>query len=258
MDPKELQEFFSLIKQAKTSRDFRDYVTKLRQESIDYAIERPLFPNQFSYVIETFSNQIVFLSDSFENLTGIAVNTIKNTTDWYEIIHDEDRQTVINTGKLIYKWAFQIFPELDIADPLMVSIMVDYRIQTKVKGKYIRILRHTSFLAKDNENYPIYTLGVCTDITGIKRTNDIGISVQAPDGTQFFYNKLADESLTKREKEIIDLIIRGKKSIEIAEKLAISKLTVDTHRKNILRKTGARNQVELILSFFENDLIIHS
>lgn len=52
--------------------------------------------------------------------------------------------------------------------------------------------------------------------------------------------------LTDREIEITQLIIEGKTSKEIAEKLFISKLTVDTHRKNILRKTGAKNFEELI------------
>ena len=52
--------------------------------------------------------------------------------------------------------------------------------------------------------------------------------------------------LTDREVEITQLIIEGKTSAEIAEELIISKLTVDTHRKNILRKTGVRNFKELL------------
>ncbi len=52
--------------------------------------------------------------------------------------------------------------------------------------------------------------------------------------------------ITKREKEIIQLILDGKTSKEIAEELFISKYTVDTHRRNMLKKTGSNNFIELI------------
>lgn len=52
-------------------------------------------------------------------------------------------------------------------------------------------------------------------------------------------------SLTSREKEIIELIMQEYSSEAIAEKLHISKLTVDTHRKNILEKTQTKTLVGL-------------
>ncbi|MGE4287539.1 MAG: response regulator [Salinivirgaceae bacterium] len=53
--------------------------------------------------------------------------------------------------------------------------------------------------------------------------------------------------LSEREKEVISYIIEGKTSKEIADKLFISKNTVDTHRRNILEKNGLKNIQELIL-----------
>ena len=55
-----------------------------------------------------------------------------------------------------------------------------------------------------------------------------------------------DAALSKREKEIIRLIVQGKTSKEIAQALFISKNTVDTHRRNILDKTGLKSTAELI------------
>jgi DNA-binding NarL/FixJ family response regulator len=52
--------------------------------------------------------------------------------------------------------------------------------------------------------------------------------------------------LSDREKEVLKLMMHGKTSKEIADALFISKTTVDTHRRNILEKTGARNSTELI------------
>jgi len=52
--------------------------------------------------------------------------------------------------------------------------------------------------------------------------------------------------LSKREKEILQLIANGKTSKEIAEVLFIAKTTVDTHRKNMIRKLNLSGGNELI------------
>ena len=61
--------------------------------------------------------------------------------------------------------------------------------------------------------------------------------------------------LTTREIEIVKLIMEEYSSEEIAEKLFISKRTVDTHRKNIIQKTSTRTLVGLIKFAIENNLV---
>jgi len=66
---------------------------------------------------------------------------------------------------------------------------------------------------------------------------------------QFQHGKSATEAevlLTRREKEILQLLSDGLKGPQIAEKLFLSPLTVETHRKNLLRKFNA-NSVQLLL-----------
>ena len=52
--------------------------------------------------------------------------------------------------------------------------------------------------------------------------------------------------LSNREKEILNLISNGKTSKEIAESLFIAKTTVDTHRKNMIRKLDLSSGNELV------------
>lgn len=52
--------------------------------------------------------------------------------------------------------------------------------------------------------------------------------------------------LSSREKEILRLIGEGKTSQEIADQLFIGKSTVDTHRKNILKKMNIHGKTDLI------------
>jgi two-component system, NarL family, response regulator NreC len=55
-----------------------------------------------------------------------------------------------------------------------------------------------------------------------------------------------DLPLSKRELEIVKLVGEGKTSQEIAEILYIGKTTVDTHRKNILKKLNLQGKTELL------------
>lgn len=61
--------------------------------------------------------------------------------------------------------------------------------------------------------------------------------------------------LTSRELEIIRLIEREFNNKQIAETLYISERTVETHRKNILRKTGTNTVIGLIKFAYEHKLI---
>ncbi len=61
--------------------------------------------------------------------------------------------------------------------------------------------------------------------------------------------------LSKRERQVLKLIAEEYTNKEIAELLCISIRTVETHRKNILRKTGAKNTLGLIKLTMESNLL---
>jgi len=61
--------------------------------------------------------------------------------------------------------------------------------------------------------------------------------------------------LTDREREILKLIAKEYTNKMIAEELFISERTVETHRKNIFRKTKTNNLVGLIKFGYANNLI---
>jgi DNA-binding NarL/FixJ family response regulator len=61
--------------------------------------------------------------------------------------------------------------------------------------------------------------------------------------------------LTPREQEVLVLIAQEHTSREIAEKLCISKQTVDSHRMNIIQKTGARTLAGVVKYAFMSGLI---
>ena len=61
--------------------------------------------------------------------------------------------------------------------------------------------------------------------------------------------------LSDREIEIVKLLAEGLCSKQIGRTLSISRHTVDTHRRNLLRKTGAANTLELAIKCVRAGLI---
>ena len=64
-----------------------------------------------------------------------------------------------------------------------------------------------------------------------------------PTGEVFSSTPIA---LSAREMEIIELVADGLTNQEIAERLTISKRTVDNHVSNMFTKTGSKNRVALL------------
>lgn len=63
-------------------------------------------------------------------------------------------------------------------------------------------------------------------------------------------------SFTLKEKEVLFLISIGLTTKEIAGRLNISHHTVETHRKNLLRKCEAKNSAQLVQLAFSKQIII--
>lgn len=93
-------------------------------------------------------------------------------------------------------------------------------------------------------------------------TNNLLIKCQAevsdPEGLILLLRKTLNtparintQKLSKRESEILGLIMQGLTNPEIAEKLFISAETVKSHRRHILTKTGARNTAALVTYYHQ-------
>lgn len=61
-----------------------------------------------------------------------------------------------------------------------------------------------------------------------------------------------DILLTRREKEILHLIVKGRTSLQMAQQLNLSKYTIDTHRKNIHKKLGIKSNTGLVKYALKN------
>ncbi|MBL7877988.1 MAG: response regulator transcription factor [Cyclobacteriaceae bacterium] len=78
-------------------------------------------------------------------------------------------------------------------------------------------------------------------------------------GIDFFPKKLKTVDsfslLSDREIEILKLLSEGQSNEAVSQRLKISALTIKTHRKNILRKLGAENSLQMVRIAYEKGLV---
>lgn len=67
--------------------------------------------------------------------------------------------------------------------------------------------------------------------------------------------EMPENNVTERELEVLRLLAQELTSKQIAEKLFISERTVETHRKNLMRKTGASNAIGLVRYAYTKKLL---
>lgn len=54
------------------------------------------------------------------------------------------------------------------------------------------------------------------------------------------------QSLTKREREVLSLVVNGMKNQQMADLLCVSLRTIEVHRSNVMKKLQADNLAELL------------
>jgi len=92
---------------------------------------------------------------------------------------------------------------------------------------------------------PFYASRAADAIMGRVRVNASGGDLQ----------EVSRSRLTRREREVVQLLAEGKSSKEVAESLFISVKTADTHRANIMRKLDLHNVTELVRYAVRNQIV---
>jgi len=160
-------------------------------------------------------------------------------------IHPEDQPWFLNFENKVREF----FGRLNARQVPNYKVQYDYRIRKK-NGDYIRIMQQVTVLQFTGKNNIMRTLITHTDISHIKKECAPELSFIGMNGEPTYINievknLFAEEVVTMREKQVLGLLVKGYDSKSISRELYISKQTVDTHRKNLLRKTGCENTASL-------------
>ena len=206
-----------------------------------------LLGDSFYFILNHKTFSIEFVSSEVEKVLGYQVSMF-DMTFLNQSIHPDDRPWFLSFGASV----IDFFSHLTI-DKLM-KYKVRYDIRTmKSDGSYSRMLYQGKLLEHDEQGGFLRTLNVLTDISYLKQEGGPELSLIGMDGEPSYLNVASNkvyfesgEELTRREKQVLKHLMEGKLSKEISSILKISKQTVDTHRKNMIRKKNLNNTGELI------------
>lgn len=202
----------------------------------------------YFYIVNIAKVEMKYVNENVAKVLGISPEDL--TVEYiFENIHPADKTRFAVYEQKVTEFFNQLPPE----KVLKYKVSYDYRLRCK-DGSYKWILMQTLTIQSDENGSVIRVLGVQTDISHLKTENKgSGLSFLGLDGEPSFYNVAvgqtvflrSEELLSKREKEVLRLVLSGKSSAQIAEILNISIHTVKTHRKKIWLKSNCRSLAEL-------------
>lgn len=238
MKTKEAYDNIKYLKNASLSRADSVYANNLAIKRI-----KTLTPigDQFIYAYSYLTHQYIFTSKSIFNVLGYTNDEMSNDL-LYDIIHPEDREQVLEaTQKAIFAGEKKYNH-----NPLSVIFHICYRLRKK-NGDYIHIQRQSGILTQNTKGDMTSSFGIITNISHISKKEEVSLKITGADN-YVFSNKpsVLWNRFSNREKEILNLLCEGMASKSIADKLNISTNTVDTHRRNLLKKTKFKNTNELV------------
>lgn len=160
---------------------------------------------------------------------------------------------------------------LDLEMPVMDGWETSRKIVAKYpKTKIVMISMHDSLQIISD----LIEIGVHSYLLKNADPEEVHKAIVSVINNDFYYNQLVSTALRKkiqkdgiekgtvknrgdvspREVEILQLICQELTMKEIGEKLFLSEQTIQTHRKNLMRKTQAKNAVGLVKFAFQNGI----
>lgn len=119
-------------------------------------------------------------------------------------------------------------------------------------GSYFKLLQQAMIVEKDSNNQPMVFLSYIYDISHLKKVHTCNMVVKTPEGIELwnydFEKKNTEKfhSFTCHEQKVLSLLSEGKHTKEIAHIFNSSPHTIDTHRRNLLRKTNCIDTTAMV------------
>jgi DNA-binding CsgD family transcriptional regulator len=206
-----------------------------------------LLGDSYCFIINHHTLKMEYVSEEIEAVLGYLRSEF-DIGFMNDQIHPDDRSWFLAIGSSL----IEFFSRLPIDKVMKYKVRYDIRFRKK-NGEYARVLYQGVILEHDQNGRFLRSLSVHSDISYLKQEGKPVLSFIGMDGEPSYFDVASKnifiqskEELTRRERQVLLLLIQGKLSKEISQVLKISKQTVDTHRKNMLHKKQLNNTGELV------------
>lgn len=211
----------------------------------------------YYYVIHIGDNSLYHIHENLLHIHG-GDQQPTHLHQIIELVHPDDLGFVVEAEKAT------IEEILKIGADNQLQLKASYCFRMRIADGSYRLFHHQAIhLSKDKKGRLSTALNIHTDISHITNANNKIVLVSGFNGrTDYCQIDLSTRNieaeiprLSKREREILNLLAQGLSSKQIANKLFISSLTVCTHRRNLLKKTRTSSTGCLVKKGIEHGLI---
>ena len=209
--------------------------------------------DQFITVADLSQIKFLFVSEGIREIIGVEPSQL-NPAHFVEVSHPDD----LSRLGLLRAQTFVV--EKEVLETQKGSALVSFTIRLRnPAGVYNNHLCQAYFFYSPGPHKAVYLLQVISNVDWFKMKKQCYHHYKGKDLSLFKY---PDEDLLKicpglseRELEIVKLIEKGLSSKQIADKLFLSVFTVNTHRSNILEKSGKASVPDLIYDLKEQGIL---
>jgi len=213
-------DYSELLKSIKLRLEKHEQYLKQSDERFYALIDNPVVG---VYIYE--GNKFLYSNALISEITGYSKDELKFMS-FEDLIYTEDNDTALEKiHRCIIGIQNAVHTELKIFKKNQSQTLID------VFGTLIKFRRKDCLMG---------------NILEIKQGKKSGLET----------NNLSGKSkLSQREVEVLQLICQGFSSSAISEKIFVSQNTVETHRANLISKTGATNTADLVMFAVRNGLV---
>jgi DNA-binding CsgD family transcriptional regulator len=209
--------------------------------------------DQFFYIADLIQVKVIYSSKRCKEMIGIEPSDL-TLYHLFEATHPQDMQRNSLGRAKVLKMAHDLF----VDEKGFKIISTNFKVKNQA-GYFAELLMQLYLFYSTIPYKSAYLLKIHT---GIDRFKKIKHGYHYYLGEDLSYFRYPDEDLLQtgnifsdREFEILRLVESGLSSEQIADKLFLSLHTVNTHRRNILKKTGKAHISELIYDLTERGLL---
>ena len=209
--------------------------------------------DQFFYIGDLILFKIIYTSKGSLDLMGIEPAALSGLNFIQSLHPDEINRH--NLGRtMLLKLAYKLYAE----EKGTILLSSNCRMKN-AKGTYSNFLMQYYIYYSTIPYKSVFTFKVQTKIDWFNKHKHGYHYYLGEDLSNFRYPDaellMKGNVFSRREFDIINLLEKGHNSEHIANKLFLSPNTINTHRRNILRKSGKTNMTELIHELKEVGLL---
>lgn len=214
----------------------------------------------YYYILNFAKIEMEFVNNGVKDVLGIEPRDF-SLNKILQLMHPDDISKLYEKEETVKHFLLNELPTED-----MTSYKVVYLFRLRdINGSYKTILQQSKVLTVSEHGKIEQVIGIHTDVTHLNIPIDHKISFISNNKPSYCSIKAGlpinlqrihyKDNFTTREIEVINKLSEGKNFKEVASDLYVSPHTINTHKKNILQKSGCKNTAELMTKCIREGVI---